>query len=70
MFPLIKKCGENMVEALQNTTSNPHGIEVKELGSRYATDVIGSYAFGVDAHSLENPKSKFRQMIMRVFSYK
>ncbi|XP_065214733.1 probable cytochrome P450 6a14 isoform X2 [Planococcus citri] len=70
MFPLVGKCAEEMKSALIEYVSNPEGFEVRELCSRYTTDVIGSCAFGVDTNSFKNPHSEFRKMGARVFEFR
>ncbi|XP_065214503.1 probable cytochrome P450 6a23 [Planococcus citri] len=70
MFPLVKKCAEEMKPALMEYVSSPDGFEVKDLCSRYTTDVIGSCAFGVDTNSFTNPHSEFRKMGGRVFEFR
>ena len=67
MFPLVKKCAEEMKPALMDCISNADGVEIRELCARYTTDVISSCAFGIDAHSLKDPESEFRQMGKRIF---
>jgi cytochrome P450 family 6 len=37
-------------------------FEVKELCSRYTTDVVATCAYGIRGNSLQDPNCEFRQM--------
>ena len=70
MFPLVNKCAEEMNSVLMKHISNPEGVDIKDLCSRYTTDVIGNCAFGLDTNSLQNPNTEFRAMGSKVFEFK
>lgn len=42
-------------------------IDVKELAAKYATDMIGSIAYGLKVHSLTNPDAEFRKYGKKIF---
>lgn len=65
MFPLVKDCGDKLAQVLESMSSEP--FDVKDLCARYTTDVIGTCAFGIEIHSLENPDSEFRTMGKQLF---
>lgn len=68
MLPLIKEVAEEMNRLLErhcNTT-----VDIKELGSRYSTDVISSCAFGINSHSLTSNWSPFRDAGSRFFDFR
>lgn len=44
-------------------------LELKDLCARYTTDVIASCAFGLKAHSIDNPEAEFRQNGRAVFDF-
>ncbi|XP_065214714.1 probable cytochrome P450 6a13 [Planococcus citri] len=67
MFPLVKKCAEDIRPALDKYFESGQDFEGKDLAARFMTDVIGSCAFGVDTHSLEDPDSEFRKMGRNIF---
>ncbi|XP_030380660.1 probable cytochrome P450 6a14 [Scaptodrosophila lebanonensis] len=42
-------------------------LELHDLLGRYTTDVIGKCAFGLDCHSLQNPRAEFRVVGRQLF---
>lgn len=68
MLPLIKEVAEELNRLLYkrcNTT-----VEMKELCSRYSTDVISSCAFGINSHSLTSNWSPFREAGSKFFDFR
>lgn len=65
MFPLVIREGQELVEVLHETTADNCIVEVRDLVSRFTTDVIGSCAFGIEINSLRKPDAKFRNMCHR-----
>ncbi|XP_033209032.1 probable cytochrome P450 6a14 [Belonocnema kinseyi] len=61
MFPLVVKVTEDLKKALGASIGKSSTVEVKDLLSRYTTDMIASIAFGVECNSLKNPDAKFRE---------
>lgn len=49
-----------MENVLREYSSSRKPVEMKDTAARYATDVILSVAFGIEANTLENPHSEFR----------
>lgn len=70
MFPLVKKCAENMETVLMEYASSPNGFEVSDLCSRFTSDVTGICVFGMNTNSLRNPRTEFRAMGSRIFEYR
>ncbi|XP_065215001.1 probable cytochrome P450 6a23 [Planococcus citri] len=70
MFNLMKECTEELISLIDQTisTEHQHDIEVKELMSRFTTDIISSCVFGLQSNTLKNPDSVFRQMGKRIFA--
>jgi cytochrome P450 family 6 len=61
MFYIIDSISSNMVDHVSQKL-NQEGkveLEMKQLALLYATDVIASCAYGVEANSLENPNGEF-----------
>ncbi|XP_065214829.1 probable cytochrome P450 6a18 isoform X3 [Planococcus citri] len=70
MFPLMTSCAENIKPALINSTSHRPVFDVKDICGRLMTDMIGSCAFGIDTHSLQNPESEFIKMGRKMFKFR
>lgn len=64
IFPAIVKVAEKVIKLLEPLDSNE--LEVKDLMARYATDVIGCCAFGLQSNSLENENDVFKAMGQRI----
>ena len=67
MFPLMKKCAEEIKPALLKQCQDGVDFDAKDICARFTTDVIGSCAFGIDVNSLQNPESEFRKIGKRIF---
>ena len=61
MFELVVECAEEMAKYLSNDAKNEKSIrwEMKELFSRYTSDVIATCAFGIKVNSLEDSTNEF-----------
>lgn len=70
MFPLMRTCAEQLCNVLDELAMTGEEFEGKDLFGRYTNDVIGSCAFGVEPHSLENPNSEFKQMGKRMLTFR
>lgn len=68
MFPLVRMCGDKLAQVLETMTEEP--FDVEDLCARFTTDVIGTCAFGIETHSLDNPESQFRKMGTRIFEFR
>uniref|UniRef100_A0A1I8PR31 Cytochrome P450 n=1 Tax=Stomoxys calcitrans TaxID=35570 RepID=A0A1I8PR31_STOCA len=63
MYPLVTKCCEQFVEVLKQSVETSHYVtNVHDLCSRFAIDVIGSIAFGVECNSFKDPQAMFRTL--------
>ncbi|KAK4877921.1 hypothetical protein RN001_010427 [Aquatica leii] len=68
MFATIMQCAENMVGALDTSYSAGRPIDAKDITSRFAIDVIGSCALGLECNSFENDKAEFVRISKLMFS--
>ncbi|KAK9881443.1 hypothetical protein WA026_016329 [Henosepilachna vigintioctopunctata] len=58
MFERLIECTGGMQKVMDKQIGNP--VEIKEILSRFTTDIIVSCAFGLNCNSLENPDNEFR----------
>ncbi|KAK9501858.1 hypothetical protein O3M35_012509 [Rhynocoris fuscipes] len=63
MFDSIAECGDRLVKQLENRDE----AEMRDVLGRFAMDVIGSCAFGLEAKNLEKPDNEFRKMTKGAF---
>ncbi|KAF5297867.1 hypothetical protein FQR65_LT09892 [Abscondita terminalis] len=66
MFPLIKEMGTEMTSHLTGKVTNEI-VEAKEISTKYATNVITSCAFGLNANSFQNQDSPFYKYAKMMF---
>ncbi|CAH0564731.1 unnamed protein product [Brassicogethes aeneus] len=59
MFILMNEIAENYVKNLGRNEEKLKEIEMKDLFSKYTTDIIATCAFGIDVDSLENDQNDF-----------
>lgn len=61
MFELVSDCGNEMAESLLKVAKDTGKVdcEVKDMFSKYTTDVISSSAFGYKINSFEDPNNEF-----------
>lgn len=67
MFDTIADVSEHFRNYLEEQITEPKDIEVKDLLSRFTTDIIGNCAFGIQCNSMTHPNSEFRQMGKKIF---
>lgn len=68
MFETISVIGDKLVSTIEKETALTGQLEVKDVLSRFTTDVIGSTAFGIECNSLEDKTTKFYEMGLKAFS--
>lgn len=70
MFELVVNCSEQMKEfLLQKSLQEEQVVEMKELFTKFANDVIATCAFGIQVNSLKDPKNEFFEMGTRVTNF-
>ncbi|KAJ6633076.1 putative cytochrome P450 6g2 [Pseudolycoriella hygida] len=74
MFHLMKKIGnelnDTMISRKIDDKAKTISVEIKDILAEFATDVIASCAFGIEANSLKNPNSDFRKAGKKIFEFK
>jgi len=66
MFNLMNECAEELRNFLEGPASRNEDLEIKEIMSKFTTDIIGSCVFGLKCNSLSDPNSEFRTMGRKV----
>ncbi|XP_039315612.1 cytochrome P450 6k1 [Solenopsis invicta] len=71
MFELMTECGKNLDAYLDLLILEDKGmnIQVKDLTAKFATDIIGITAYGLNVNSLNNPDAEFRKYGKKIFEY-
>lgn len=67
MFQTFIACTAGLEDILNDHSRMQDPVDIKEVVSRFTTDVIGSCAFGIDCNSLKNPDSDFRRFGRKIF---
>lgn len=67
MFSTLASCDEPVQNYLQNKLKNDELVDMRELAANITVNFITSIAFGVDADSINNPKSEFRECGRKIF---
>lgn len=62
MMPTIISIGKRLRRKMSTAVEENKTIEIKDLTIRFALDVVGTVAFGLDVNTLENPNDPFRDM--------
>jgi len=63
-----QRLGDAMDKAVKEAKVDDGNVEIKDLCARFTTDVIGSCAFGLECHSLQDPNAEFRQKGRDIFT--
>jgi len=66
MFNLMNECAEELRKFLEGPASRNEDLEIKEIMSKFTTDIIGSCVFGLKCNSINDPNSEFRTMGRKV----
>ncbi|KAL6259233.1 hypothetical protein P5V15_009152 [Pogonomyrmex californicus] len=70
MLSLMVECGKPMIDFIEKSPMNETGqnkCEVKDISSRYSTDVIASLAFGIAINSFDEKETDFWNNGMKIF---
>ncbi|RZB40869.1 p450 domain containing protein [Asbolus verrucosus] len=67
MFQILLECEANLQKQMKVMCGKRQAIDIKEVLSRFTTDVIGSCAFGLDCKSFEDENSPVRVYFRKNF---
>ncbi|XP_072937842.1 cytochrome P450 6B6-like [Epargyreus clarus] len=67
MFPLIEERAERLRARALAAAAAGATLDARDLMARYTTDFIGACGFGLDANSLNEENSAFRQLGLNIF---
>ncbi|XP_012055740.1 PREDICTED: cytochrome P450 6k1-like [Atta cephalotes] len=70
MIPLMIENGKSMLNFIENLPTNEDGwseYEVKDISSRYITDVLASLTFGININSFDDNETAFCKTGVTVF---
>nr|UEN71148.1 cytochrome P450 4AV17 [Meteorus pulchricornis] len=66
MFHLLIQCANQLDAYLDQVDGK--SVDIRDISAKFATDVIGVCAFGLQANALTDEKSTFREMGKRIFN--
>lgn len=70
MHPTILQVAGQFTDHLKGLSKGGETeVELKDLLSRFTTDVIGNVAFGIECNCMEDPQSEFRRIGKKIFEY-
>ncbi|EDW32573.1 GL10370 [Drosophila persimilis] len=71
MSGVVVEVGHRLAAAMDKAVSaamvDDGDVEIKDICARFTTDVIGTCAFGLECHSLSDPKAEFRSKGRMIF---
>jgi len=66
-YDQIKECSQELVSYISKKSKQSNEIEVKGITRNYATDVIGTCAFGLKLDTIKSNDSDFRKYTSKLF---
>ncbi|XP_011866381.1 PREDICTED: cytochrome P450 6k1-like isoform X2 [Vollenhovia emeryi] len=71
IFELMLECGKDLDTYLESLKlgDNEKEIDIKDITATYATDIIGTAAYGFNVNSLNNPDAEFRKHGRTIFNF-
>lgn len=62
MYPIIASFSKDLVNLVDELSSNEAGIDIKNVCARFTADVIGSCGFGLDCNAMKDENSEMLKM--------
>lgn len=62
MFPTLVDCGAPLTDFVGEKAKKNEPVDIKDIFSRFTTNIIGSCAFGIECNCFTDPNSEFAQM--------
>lgn len=71
MFEMISECGDNLVKYFQQETrtNGRQVLEMKDIFSRFANDIIATTAFGIKVDSMQEKDNIFYKMGTKMMNF-
>jgi cytochrome P450 family 6 len=66
-FQILVDCGNELRAHVEQSAAIGDTIEVKDILAKFSTDIIASFAFGVQCNCLQNPNAEFRNWGRKIF---
>lgn len=66
IFSIMEECAEHYIELLLKTKSDTFAVELKDIFTRFANDIIASTAFGVKCNSVIDENNQFYRMSFEI----
>ncbi|XP_069673194.1 probable cytochrome P450 6a14 [Periplaneta americana] len=67
MMQIMTDCGKELKKFLEEPARKQEATEVKEILSRFTTDIIASTVFGIECNCLKDPNAEVRQWGREMF---
>jgi cytochrome P450 family 6 len=67
MFQILVDCSNELRDHVEHSAAKGDIVEVKDILAKFSTDVIASFAFGVQCNCLQNPDAEFRNWGRKIF---
>jgi cytochrome P450 family 6 len=67
MFQILADCGNELGKHVDDSAAKGEILEVKDILAKFSTDVIASFAFGLQCNCLKNPDAEFRKWGRKIF---
>ncbi|KAK9696324.1 Cytochrome P450 [Popillia japonica] len=70
MFQIVMDCGKGLQDEIEKLCQLKQAVDIKEVGTLFTTNVIGSCAFGLECNCcncFKNPNNEFRHYSRKFF---